>query len=978
MKNTLHKIILFLSVFLFSWGYGQTPAGCNTYRNLNTVEFSGISVSATGWSNSDRLVNSNLTDYADINYEIGTDRDVIYSLGNGVTIAPKSNISFLVNPNFGLASGIINYTISTLRSDNTVIESTSITSNQIDNQSLGSTPYEVSFATKSTETIHKIRFRLNLISGNNINLASRFRLYYGKIMEPCSSNDANFSCNVNKYITKPNQGALINTNNTGTTGGAIGSVQDQDKIVDGNSSSYAYLSQLLNIAATYHISVLSPVQVYSGSNYTGFEIQTDALLDVNLLGNITVKTYLNGKLQESSSSGNSLLSLALLNEGGRNIVGFNTTLDFNEVKIEFYSTLSLPLGNTRIYNLVVRKNCPGPLIPECNKNEKVVTPTYPASVVGNRTGFFGGVNIGTITGQNNVLQDNDNYAEINVTLSVAGTASFSVRTTNQAFSAGTFTGFDLENSSLLNASLLGGITIKTYLNGVLQESSTPGSLLLNVGVVGGNSRSVIGFVTTKTFDEVQYNVSTALSLDLIGSTKIYNLVIKRLCEGLDLECNVNTMIGIDDYPVIIGKNTKLDGLATVGSIQNAKNILDKNPSTYATINIAVGALSTATIAVEKSLTPFPKDTYVSFDVELYNVANISVLPKFKIRLLRNGAQIANGITEGGNFLVGAEVLTSIRKTLGFKAPGVFDEIQLIYEQPAAISLGGVNVYDLNIMKPCVRGFDCKDEMDVINTPNHPVVINYFRTGPSGLTCTQCSVQNPENLINSNPNDYASLNLPLGVGGSVGVSIHDLSRIYPSGTRVGFSINDNAYPIQADLLETISVTTYLNGAVRQTFSGSQLLDISILFSIGTGRSNYGFRATLSFDEVEIKVSSVASIFNTIQIYNLKIDASSPTTADGNLICIDGTCVKPGSFETGGLPTNVGISTLENKSGNWPQSIPNGFLTIESKNKGFVITRIANANLITDPKEGMLIYDTTVNCVKLYKDSGWKCLVKSCNE
>lgn len=95
------------------------------------------------------------------------------------------------------------------------------------------------------------------------------------------------------------------------------------------------------------------------------------------------------------------------------------------------------------------------------------------------------------------------------------------------------------------------------------------------------------------------------------------------------------------------------------------------------------------------------------------------------------------------------------------------------------------------------------------------------------------------------------------------------------------------------------------------------------------------------------------------------------------CTD-VCTKPGYFDqpADGY-TQVGITTL-NKSENWPESIPNGWLALESNTKGLVITRVNHESAITEPVEGMLIYDKSVNCVKLYNGTSWKCIQKSCNE
>ena len=102
----------------------------------------------------------------------------------------------------------------------------------------------------------------------------------------------------------------------------------------------------------------------------------------------------------------------------------------------------------------------------------------------------------------------------------------------------------------------------------------------------------------------------------------------------------------------------------------------------------------------------------------------------------------------------------------------------------------------------------------------------------------------------------------------------------------------------------------------------------------------------------------------------------------------TCTNPGSTAIGGDPTKVGI-TVQQKQEGWPTNIPNGFIALQSKEKGFVITRVAtvgngtggapnlSTDSIKDPKEGMLVYDLAADCVKLFNGTIWKCLAKDCN-
>ncbi|MDM1549396.1 hypothetical protein HX096_16195 [Empedobacter falsenii] len=777
-------------------------------------------------------------------------------------------------------------------------------------------------------------------------------------------------------IVAPNFSPSIVSQRTGLTGIVVGSITNASNVINSNTDDYASINITLAAAGTATLSVASGQQFDAG-HLAGFEISNTNLLNVNLLGGISIRTYLNGVEQETSTANNLLLNLDALGSTSRGVIGFITTKAFDEVQFRVSTLLDVNLlGSTQIYNMIVKKICVGPA-PACNVDTRIVAPAYPAVVQQVRTGTEG-VSVASVSNSNNVVNsDINDYASINVTASLAGTATLSVATSMQQFNAGHFAGFEISNANLLNVNLLGGISIRTYLNGVEQETSNSNNLLLNVGVLGSAPRSVVGFITTKPFDEVQFRMSTLLSVDLLGETRIYNMIVKQFCEGPAFACNTNTLIGKNQYPVSIGNNTGVTGIATVGNIVDIDHILDNDPLTYASINIPVGALSTATIAIHKQLTPFSVGAYVSFDVEFTSLINVAVLPKLKLRLLRNNAQV--GIIEGSNFLLGANVATNIRKTLGFKAPAAFDEIQLIYEQPVGISLGTIKIYDLYLLNPCQNPIDCSTNHPIENTPTRPVVINQFKTGPEGLACALCGVDNAQNLITPSATDYATLNMNVGAGGTVGISVLDLTNRYPSGTYVGFTIEDVAYLLQADVLEGFFVKTYLNGVLQEVANDASLLDLSIILSIGTGKRNYGFRATKPFDEVKFEVFSLISAFNNIKVFNLKIDASNPTANDGNLICQNNVCVKQGDFSTAGIPsTGVGISSLASPRSTWPADVPNGFVVLESKDKGFVISRVSNPANVIQPQEGMLIYDTSASCIKLYNGATWKCISKSCNE
>lgn len=118
--------------------------------------------------------------------------------------------------------------------------------------------------------------------------------------------------------------------------------------------------------------------------------------------------------------------------------------------------------------------------------------------------------------------------------------------------------------------------------------------------------------------------------------------------------------------------------------------------------------------------------------------------------------------------------------------------------------------------------------------------------------------------------------------------------------------------------------------------------------------------------------------------LSDDKSSCGNAPTIIDDMDGFCTKPATSGTPDGFTKFGI-TIQQKSNAWPENVPNGFLAMESKDKGFVITRVQHVSktpqpgdAIADPKEGMLLYDIQDKCIKLYNGTEWNCVQRSCND
>lgn len=129
----------------------------------------------------------------------------------------------------------------------------------------------------------------------------------------------------------------------------------------------------------------------------------------------------------------------------------------------------------------------------------------------------------------------------------------------------------------------------------------------------------------------------------------------------------------------------------------------------------------------------------------------------------------------------------------------------------------------------------------------------------------------------------------------------------------------------------------------------------------------------------------TIFNNVPVNNssqIRIEqrAQGPTGITGRVYAINSVpCICYNDANTGygiAATTQHGITLLKRagaENGNWPMVRKGAHTALESNTKGFVITRIPTTGFsaITSPVEGMMVYDTTVNCLKIYDGTGWKC-------
>jgi hypothetical protein len=700
---------------------------------------------------------------------------------------------------------------------------------------------------------------------------------------------ANAPCNAEQPTPWTNgtfNGLAVTTGTTGVCTGLLGcGIDNPTNLVDASLTNTTDVRFGTSVGTAHRLRVTDTTtgDVYDAGTYAGFLIESSGI-NIGALSNIRIITYLNGVGRDTSAA-NSLVALTLLGSS-QSYVGINTTRTFNAIEITFTQGASLLSSTVNVYYPVIRRPCAVATL-GCNTPTAITRTGYPAIVVDSRTNFSG-VSVGTITTPEAAVDTSKtNFAQVNFTVGVLATANFSVRDVLTVYPAGSYAGFDIGNTTLLGLDLVNNLTILTYLNGVRRDSLAGSSLLsLPSSLLAGTGRQKVGLITTQTFDEVRIRITKAAGLS-IGSTNIYSAVFERFCAGPALACNTQTTMASPTYPVFVNSaNTGITGVCALCAINNADSVIDGNPTTAATMVFAAGVASTGNLSVKDQITDYAAGTFAGFDIQNSGLLNVNALNNITITTYRDGVQkqVRTGGGSTGLLSVGSSLLTgSSRQVIGFISDSTFDEVKLTINNTVSVTLGNTRVYGAVFQNLCAGSVVCNSSA-VLRNPQFPVVIDGSLTGVDNTVCALCAVQNTGNVIDADSSNFASIQVVAGVLTPASIAVRDAKTVYPVGTFAGFNIRSVGNIIQLNLLNSITISTYRNGAFLESRSGSNLINLTLLiniFSTGTGRYNTGFVTTQAFDEIRISVSSLASVINNVEVYGAIVDTR--TSAGGNLNC-----------------------------------------------------------------------------------------------
>lgn len=132
----------------------------------------------------------------------------------------------------------------------------------------------------------------------------------------------------------------------------------------------------------------------------------------------------------------------------------------------------------------------------------------------------------------------------------------------------------------------------------------------------------------------------------------------------------------------------------------------------------------------------------------------------------------------------------------------------------------------------------------------------------------CSVPNPGNAVDtSNLDNYATLNIPVGLIGVLGTADIHLRWTTPgaAGQYIGFIIGQENVLLNLALLSNVSVSLY-DGAGGKVYekNGFSTVDLTLL-SGSSGKSIIGFYSPVNFASARINLTQIVGLLTSVRIY-----------------------------------------------------------------------------------------------------------------
>ncbi|MEZ0611748.1 hypothetical protein ACAW74_24770 [Fibrella sp. WM1] len=350
-------------------------------------------------------------------------------------------------------------------------------------------------------------------------------------------------------------------------------------------------------------------------------------------------------------------------------------------------------------------------------------------------------------------------------------------------------------------------------------------------------------------------------------------------------------------PVVgIGRGAYIDQARTSGicvacSGSSTSAVVNGNLADFATIDLGVSAAGGYRVSVRDSLQYYPAGNEAGFviryrDSGLLGLLDATLLNQVAIRTYRNGTLVETANFSSGSGLLKANVLGgsgSGKQALSFVTTQDFDEIELVYN--GLVSAGKL----LDVYYAFEGPGTCpKDCMDALLTAGNGATAT---SGQVGATVTVGPIQVnactlggsisgvPNVLDSDSTTNFATIASTVGLLCSRYIEV-GTATTYPAGYEAGFVIDNGGSLLDLTALGGITVTTYYNGAQRESFTGSNLVFANVLG--GSNKTQLGFKAGQAFNSIRISLTGVSVAVN-LRVYHAYVKAD--TDNDGVADCLD---------------------------------------------------------------------------------------------
>jgi len=152
--------------------------------------------------------------------------------------------------------------------------------------------------------------------------------------------------------------------------------------------------------------------------------------------------------------------------------------------------------------------------------------------------------------------------------------------------------------------------------------------------------------------------------------------------------------------------------------------------------------------------------------------------------------------------------------------------------------------------------------------------------------------NPGRVVDGDLSNFMEYNNLLSVLSNVSIiRLRDTFNTYTVPRRTGFDISLPGGLLSLSALSGFEIRTYLNGTLRETANVTNALLGAGVVSIGSNRQRLSFNATLTFNEIELRYSTVAGVGNTLRVFNAFEEPTTCASTANLLNNPEGGCYEP---------------------------------------------------------------------------------------